>query len=77
MTNEELTRRCMDAEEALEKCSAAFDLIPIWTLERELHWMPSEVALHVLRKAKDALREFESSHWHRKGSLNDTLADNN
>ena len=66
MTNEELSRRCMEAEEALEKCSAAFDLIPIWTLERELNWFPSETALHVLKRARDAVRDFETLHWHRK-----------
>lgn len=56
--------RCAQAEKALEDCSAALELIPIWALEREQQWMPSEVALHLLKKAKDSVRDYSIAHWH-------------
>lgn len=56
--------RCAQAEKALEDCSAAFELLPIWALEREQNWMPSEVAILLLKKAKDSVRDYSTAHWH-------------
>lgn len=56
--------KCAEAEKALEDCSAAFELLPIWALERGQQWLPSEVAIHLLKKAKDSVRDFGRSHWH-------------
>lgn len=56
--------RCAEAEKALEDCSAAFELIPIWALERGDNWIPSEVALHLLKKAKDSVTDYGHAHWH-------------
>lgn len=56
--------RCAQAEKALEDCSAAFELIPIWALEREQNWLPSEVAILLLKKAKDSVRSYSQDHWH-------------
>lgn len=56
--------RCMEAEAAVEAASKAFDLIPIWALERGQQWIPSEAAIHLLKRAKDSVRAFEADHWH-------------
>lgn len=56
--------RCAEAEKALEDCSAAFEIIPIWALERGQTWIPSEVALHLLKKAKDSVTAYSKAHWH-------------
>lgn len=56
--------RCAEAEKALEDCSAAFELIPIWALERQQNWMPSETALHLIKKAKDSVTTYGRAHWH-------------
>ena len=56
--------RCAEAEKALEDCAAAFELIPIWALERGQTWIPSEVAIHLLKKAKDSVTAYEKLHHH-------------
>ena len=56
--------RCAEAEKALEDCNAALELIPIWALERGQNWMPSEIALHLLKKAKDSVTSYATQHWH-------------
>lgn len=56
--------RCAEAEKAIEDCMAAFELIPIWALERGENWFPSETALHLLKKAKDSVTGYARSHWH-------------
>lgn len=56
--------RCAEAEKALEDCCAAFELIPIWALERGQNWLPSEVAIHLLKKAKDSVTDYSKAHWH-------------
>lgn len=56
--------KCAEAESALEACSAAFELIPLWALERGQTWIPSEVALHLLKKAKDDVTNYGLAHWH-------------
>lgn len=56
--------RCVEAEKALEDCSAAFELIPIWALERGQTWIPSEVCIHLLKKAKDGVTDYSKRHWH-------------
>lgn len=56
--------RCAEAEKALEDCNEAFNVIPIWALERGQTWIPSEVALHLLRKAKDSVTNYGKRHWH-------------
>jgi hypothetical protein len=55
--------RCAEAEKAIEACSAAFELIPIWALERGQNWLPSETAIHLLKVAKDSVRDFAAAHW--------------
>lgn len=56
--------RCAEAEKALEACSAAFELIPIWAIERGQQWIPSEVALHLLKRAKVSVADYGHAHWH-------------
>lgn len=56
--------RCAEAEQALEDCAAAFEIIPIWALERGQTWIPSEVAIHLLKKAKDGVTNYSKAHWH-------------
>lgn len=55
--------RAAEAEKALEDCNAAFELIPVGALEAGKTWFPSEVALHLLKKAKDTLTEYARLHW--------------
>lgn len=55
--------RCAEAEKALEDCNAAFEVIPIWALERGQTWVPSDVAIHLLKKAKDSVTNYAKSHW--------------
>lgn len=61
---EALQIRCAEAERALEDCNAAFEVVPIWALERGQTWVPSEVAIHLLKKAKDGVTGYARSHWH-------------
>lgn len=61
-------KRCAEADIVIENCSAAFDLIPIWALEREENWMPSVEAIVLLKRAKDSLRDFVAVHYHGKPS---------
>lgn len=56
--------RCAEAEKALEDCHAAFELIPVHALEKQQQWMPSEIALHLIRKAKTSVTEYSTAHWH-------------
>lgn len=64
---EKLEIRCGEAERALEDCSAALELLPLWALERGQTWMPSETAIHLLRKAKDSVSGYVRAHWHTAG----------
>jgi hypothetical protein len=61
---EEYQVRCAEAEKALEDCCAAFELVPIWALERGQNWIPSEICIHLLKKAKDSVTDYSRSHWH-------------
>lgn len=61
--------RCAEAESALEECSAAFELIPLWALEKGQQWIPSEVALHIIRRAKDSVTSYSLAHWHNGNGL--------
>lgn len=56
--------KCAEAEKALEECCAAFELVPIWALERGQNWIPSEVAIHLLKVAKDSVASYANHHWH-------------
>lgn len=56
--------KCAEAEKALEDCHAAFELIPIWALERQQQWLPSEIALHLIKKAKTSVTDYSRAHWH-------------
>jgi len=56
--------RSAEAEAALEDCAKAFELIPVGALEAGKTWFPSEVALHLLKRAKDSLNSYATAHWH-------------
>lgn len=56
--------KCAEAERALEDCHAALELVPIWALEKGQNWLPSDVALLLLRKAKDSVAVYATHHWH-------------
>lgn len=60
--------RCAEAEKALEDCAAAFELLPIWALERGQNWVPSEVAIRLLKKAKGSVTAYSTVHWHTNSS---------
>lgn len=56
--------RCLEAEVALEAASKALDLVPIGPLEAGQTWMPSTIAVHLLKRAKDEVNFFIGKHWH-------------
>lgn len=56
--------RLLELEDVLEKCSKAFDLLPLNALEKGQTWIPSAVAVHLLKVAKDSLRDYLAVHWH-------------
>lgn len=55
--------RCIEAEAALEDCSKALELVPIQPLAQGQVWMPSEIAIHLLRRAKDSVTSYVDRHW--------------
>jgi hypothetical protein len=59
--------RCLEAESALEACSKALDLVPIGPLEAGQTWIPSTIAIHLLKRAKDEVNIFIGRHWHNAG----------
>lgn len=61
---QELESRVMELEEIVEKCSKAFELIPIWALERGHDWHPSDDCIRLLKKAKDGVTEYIQSRYH-------------
>lgn len=64
-TEQELWQiRCAQAEKTIEECSAAFELVPVWALEKGQTWIPSEVAILLLRKAKESVKTYSLDHWH-------------
>ena len=60
---QEFKIRCAEAEKALEDCHAALELVPIWALEKEQNWFPSDTAIRLLKKAKDSVTTFARNHW--------------
>lgn len=62
MANGDWKKKCAELEEIKERCQAAFELIPIWALERGQNWMPSDEALTLLKRAKDAIRDYNEAH---------------
>lgn len=54
--------RCADLEQTLLQCAEAFELIPVWTLERDEIWMPSDVAILRIKNAKDGVRSYLNKH---------------
>lgn len=61
--------RFAEAELALEHCQAAWELIPVWALERGQNWLPSKEAIRILKRAKDSVRDYGKIHW-RSGNDN-------
>lgn len=60
----ELQRRIQELEDIIEKCSQAFDLLPITAIEKGVQWFPSEEAIHRLRRAKDGVRDYLQDRYH-------------
>lgn len=58
-----LELRCLEAEKALQDCAAALELLPIEDLEKGLLWHPSEIALHLIKKASTSVADFGHAHW--------------
>lgn len=54
--------RLADAEDTLEACAAAINLIPIWALKKKLQWIPSDEAINLLVEAKDSLNKYSRKH---------------
>lgn len=59
--------RCAEAEATLEDVAKCFEIIPVGALEAGKTWFPSEVALHLLKRAKDSVNEYAHSYW--RGSI--------
>ena len=54
--------RCAELEAIINVCAEAFELIPIWAIERHHDWHPSDVALLRLKQAKDSVRDYLAFH---------------
>lgn len=57
-----LQLKCEELELILGKCQAAFELIPIPSLEIGHQWIPSDIAILLLRKAKDGIHDYLTLH---------------
>lgn len=55
--------KALELEEIVEACLAAFNLIPVRDLRNGSQWFPSEEALRLIEKARDAAHEYASEHW--------------
>lgn len=63
MTDLELLQlKCEEAELALSHCSAVFELIPISELEKGHQWIPSDICLLLLEKAKNSVNDYVTTH---------------
>lgn len=60
----ELECRLLELEDIVEKCSQAFDLVPIWALEKGQNWIPSAEAIRLLKRAKDGAQDYTRSRFH-------------
>lgn len=60
----ELESRLLELEDLVEKCSQAFDLVPIWALEKGQTWIPSPDAIRLLKRAKDAAQDYIRDRYH-------------
>lgn len=56
-------KRCAELEVVLEDCSQALALVPVGALEAGKQWFPSEIAVHLLRRAKESVLIFSQNHW--------------
>ena len=54
--------RLADAENTLEACSTALELIPVALLRKGYQWIPSEECIELLSDAKDALDKYSRKH---------------
>lgn len=54
--------RCAEAEKALEDSNTALELIPLRELEQGHTWIPSEIAISILKKAKNSLSVFRITY---------------
>lgn len=52
------TKQLVDAEDALDACSAALALIPVWEIRRGHRWLPSDEALDLICTAKKMLDKY-------------------
>lgn len=51
-----------EAEKVIEDCNAALELIPLRELEQGQTWVPSEVAIYLLKKAKESVSNYIITH---------------
>lgn len=54
--------RCAELELLLVDCAEAFELVPIWALDKGQNWLPSDFAILRLKKAKDGIRDYMDVH---------------
>lgn len=58
--------KAAELEEIVEAALAAFNLIPVRELRNGNQWFPSEDALKLIEKARDAAHDYASEHWSRR-----------
>lgn len=57
--------KCVELEEIVELCLKAFSLIPTQELGRGHQWFPSEEALRLIERGRDAASRYSADHWGR------------
>lgn len=60
---EHYKRKCAELEDVVESCLSALTLIPINQLKQGHTWIPSDIALRKLEKAKDSCNEYARIHF--------------
>ena len=56
--------RVLELEDVYEDVTRALELIPIEALERGQTWIPSEVAIRLIKKAQASVVDYGHDHRH-------------
>lgn len=56
--------RITQLEIVLEDCIKFLELVPLTQIEKGIRWMPSEEAIMLGKRAKDAINQYSQTHLH-------------
>lgn len=55
--------RCAELEDILDLCLKSLNLIPVGQLQQGYQWFPSDEALRIMQRAKDAAYHYVAEHY--------------